>query len=242
MGVNGVSATNARNNVAAPGSVTPDGANADPATSGPLLPQPRSVGWDIGSQVAILLLESSKKARETAQKEEDFDFEAEKQADQRQIDAMHDEASTMRTAACTSGLLDIGSGALQFVGADLSSDAKVASTGAEAATKAGDVGAMELAQKACALSTAGAAFAGGAKTLDAANHTSAGIFSANELDARTRQKQDEQDARVAKKAGDDAHDAVREADDQAKKTLDFLREFESQQHSAALASANGVRA
>jgi hypothetical protein len=68
---------------------------------------------DIGAQVAALAIENGDEERATAHVERDAEEHAEAAADAAQVQAMHDEASNMRTQGWVDGGIAVGAAALQ---------------------------------------------------------------------------------------------------------------------------------
>jgi hypothetical protein len=103
-----------------------------PAAATSAMLEVSSMGGDVGDQVAALMVENGEAERTTDHQARDAAREAESQADTAQVQALHDEASSMRTQGWVDAAAGVGNAILKAYGTPIGQAA------GEAATKVGD--------------------------------------------------------------------------------------------------------
>jgi hypothetical protein len=217
--------TNAPQTITDTGSVgtTPTTPSAAPTS---LLPEPSPMlGGDLSAQIAALAVKTGETERDINSKAAETEDTTEDAANAAQVSLMHDEASTMRTGAWVSGLLQVGAGALSMASGAVSLNG--------ANTAAGSSAARAIAGQATMLG-------GGSQCLQAGSTLAGGYFKAAETDTEALTTAEKGIADAAQRTSGDARAAEKDASDFVQSAIDFYRQFQATKAQADAAALHGA--
>jgi hypothetical protein len=200
-----------------------DAATTTPVASAPpttLLPEPGELmlGADMGAEIAALAVKTGESQQDVDTKAAEAQDTVQASADAAQVSTMHDEASTMRTGAWTSGLLQMGAGALTIASAGVSVGAAAGSTAS------GVAGGLKGASEGM---SGGSTLAGG---LNKAATT--------DMDANAAASKALADA--AQQSGAAERDGEKSASTFVQAAIDFYKEYEASKAQAQAAAVHGA--
>jgi hypothetical protein len=209
--IHGMHATNATTPIedaAPPGA----GGVTTATSSASLLPEPSPMlGADMGAEIAALAVRTGQLQQDVNTKSAETQDTIQDEADAAQVSTMHDEASTMRSGAWSSGLLEIGAGA-----ATMGSAMPGASTNLTTALK------------------------GGAEAMQGGSTLAGGLSKAAATDSEALATQQKAAADAAQRSGQAARDGQKNASDFVQAAIDFYREYQSTKAEAQAAALHGA--
>jgi hypothetical protein len=208
--IHSIHATNAPSTIddaAPPSAATP----ASPS-SATLLPEPTPMlGCDMGAEIAALAVRTGQLQQDVNTKAAEAQDTIQDEADAAQVSTLHDEASTMRSGAWSSGLLEIGAGAATMGSAMPGESAN--------------------------LSTA---LKGGAQAMQGGSTLAGGLSKAAATDSEALATQQKAAADAAQRSGQAARDGQKNASDFIQAAIDFYREYQSTKAEAQAAALHGA--
>jgi hypothetical protein len=237
----------------------PDGTTTDPnfntTTAPTLMPAVDKLlfGGDMGAAFAALVLKSGDEQKKVAEEQRDQAMKAEENADNAEIQDMHDKADLQRIQGVVDGSLQVVQGAAQL-GQGLS-EAHMASEQAEAAAEKANLeqnGATYSADHQQAIQQSvnaldagaantkvtGAYWGASASAIGAGKSVSDGLFSGAITDKDADAKAREAAATTLKSIADDANDTKKSATDMMNKALEFYKEYVDTKAQTAMAATH----
>ena len=214
--------------------------SAAPSASS-LLPEPMPVllGADMGAEIAALAVKSGETQQDIETKAAETQDSVEDAADQAEVETMHDEASTTRAGAWTSGLLQMGAGAFSIASAGMSFEAAQLGGGAGAGSTAPPPPPADVVQAAKDAAIAGL-LKGASQGLDGGGTLAGGLSKAAATDCEALATASKALADAAERSGAAARDGQKNASDFVQSAIDFYREYESTKAQADAAALHGA--
>jgi hypothetical protein len=202
-------------------------------------PSPMLLGADIGAEIAALAVKTGETQRDIETRAAETEDTVEDRAEQAEVSTMHDEASTMRAGAWTSGLLQVGAGVCSIASAGMSIDAAHASQGPAACPTASPGGSVAVSQAVSAAGVAGM-LKGFSEGLNGGGTLAGGLSKAAATDCEALATASKALADAAERSGAAARDGQKNASDFVQSAIDFYREYESTKAQADAAAVHGA--
>jgi len=202
------------------GSSSSSGGSTTASTPPPLLlpsPVETMMSGDMGADIAALAVKSGQVERELDTKATETEDTIQDEADQAQVATMHDEATTMRSGAWESGLMQVGAGACEIGAAGFSS----AKAGAPPPKIVGIL-------------------KGFADGLNGGGTIAGGLSKAAATDTEALATAQKAIADSAQRSGQTARDAQKADSDFVQAAIDFYREYQSTKAQAQAAALHGA--
>lgn len=182
---------------------------------------------DPGAAIAALAIKAGRDQREVTRAQRDAEDKAEVAATDRQVASMHHKADMILAAGIAQGASEMASGAMTMGSAACqyrSDTEKLSNTTSAQQASASDAKAAGL-------------YKGGSQLATATGSLVSAYFKSEEAKADADATEAEHEASRAKRATEDLHDDMGDAQKLVEKALDFYKEYKSTKDQTALAAS-----